>query len=189
MNGLLGIVFLGAGFVAAADVDSHKAPVESLAQPAANDRRAILAEMWQRGLLSAQRNAWTSRDMALLERVRRAEARGAVGLLRRRLTILQGLVVRDRQTGQVRVRLTRRGFDQYLRLKSQEALDYFESKGVETKWAYWLTDQEGRALFDRENGLLTDAGDELYSRALLNQPVFWRTQEGSVMGNRPVQAK
>jgi hypothetical protein len=190
MSGWIGIVFL-AGLAAAADVGSHKAPAQSLASPAADDRRAILAEMWHRGLVSAERNSWSPQEMALLERMRQAEVRGAVGLLRRHVTVWRGLVVRDQSAGsmQVHVRLTRRGFDQYLRLKSQEALDYFASKEIETKWAYGLTDQKGRALFDQEKGLLTDAGDELYSRVLLNQPVFWRTRDGSVMGNRPLPAK
>ena len=191
MNSLLGIFVLGAGLAAAADIDSHKAPVESLARAKDDERRAVLTEMWQRGLVPAERNSWEPQDMALLERMRRAEARGALGLLRKRLTVLRGFVVWDRPAGpvQARVRLTHRGFDQYLRFKSQEALDYFESKGVEAKWAYGLTDQQGRALFEQDNGLLTETGDELYSRALLNQPTFWKTRPGELMGNRAVPAK
>ncbi len=191
MNAFLGLILLLAGFLGAVDEDSHRAPVKSLARPAVDERRAILAEMWQRGLVAMDRNSWGSQDQVLLERIRRAEAQGAAEFVRRRVANSQGLVLRDRPSGSapIRSRLTRRGFEQYLRLRTQEALDYFASKEIETKWAYGLTDRQGRALFDKDKGLLTDAGDELYSRALLNQPVFWKMQDGSLMGNRSVPAK
>jgi hypothetical protein len=76
------------------------------------------------------------------------------------------------------------GYEKYLAVKSREAMTYFESKDVPTKWIYWLTTVDGEPLFERATGLLTKAGDELYSRALHNLPVFWKTRAGDIMGNR-----
>jgi hypothetical protein len=173
----------------AAMPDDHRAPVESLAQdPARDQRRAALNDMWQRGILGTDMNQWSPQDLELLRRMRQAEAAGALGLLRRHFLSWKGLVLRDRPAGSnsTRLRLTRLGFDKYLDLKSQEALRYFEHKEIETKWAYWLNDLEGNALFDRGTGLLTETGDELYSRTLANRPTFWRLRTGEVRGNRPV---
>ena len=194
MKAALAAALLLAGSAArAADAprtaSDHDAPVPSVARELARDsRRATLKDMWQRGILGTDMNQWSPLDLELLERMRRAEASGALGLLRRHFLSWKGLVLRDRPPGAAatRLRLTRQGFDKYLRIKSQEALAYFERKEVETKWAYWLTDLEGRPLFDRGTGLLTDAGDELYSNAVASRPVFWRLRSGEVRGNRPV---
>lgn len=182
---------IGAAPAAAAPADSHRAPAESLAgKPAAADaRQDTLKEMWQRGLLSADMGQWSPDDMALLLRMRHSESLGALGLLRRKFMAVNEFVVKDRPPGsdKTRIRLTKAGFERYLLLKSQEALTYFEVKGVEAKWAYDLQDLQGRSLFDRGSGLLTEAGEDLYCRALLNLPVFWRARTGEVMGNRPPQ--
>ena len=123
--------------------------------------------------------------MALLQRMRQAEAAGALGLLRRHFLSWEGLVLRDNPPGSsaMRLRLTRKGYDQYMEIKSQEALQYFESKEIATKWAYWLTDLAGQPLFDRSTGFLTEAGDRLYADALANRPTFWRLRTGEVRGN------
>jgi len=172
----------------AAEIDGRHAPAESLSSAAGahDERHETLAEMWQRGILATDMNAWSPQDLALLQRMRQAEAAGAPGFLRRHLPSWQGLVLRDRTAGAARLRLTRLGFEKYLGIKSQEALQYFETKDIATKWAYWLTDIESRPLFDRDTGLLTAAGDALYSQARANQPVFWRLRTGAIQGNRPV---
>jgi len=180
---------LGVALEAAVPMQSHKAPAESLAQEPAvvgDERRETLAEMWQRGILAVDMNQWSPADMGLLRRMRRAEAAGAFGLLRQRFHTLKGFAVQEPLSGKrpARVRLTRAGFDKYLLVKSQDALRYFESKGVDVKWAYGLTDMQGRALFDKGRGLLTEAGEELYGRASQNLPTFWKTRAGEVMGNR-----
>ena len=182
-------LLIAAGPASAAGPDDHRAPAENLAQSAARDQRQeTLQDMWQRGILGTDMNQWSPEDLALLLRMRQAEAAGALALLRRHFLSLKGLVLRDRPAGgnSTRLRLSRLGYEKYLALKSQEALQYFESKEVETKWAYWLTDLDGRPLFDRGSGLLTEAGDELYSRARANRPTFWKLRTGEVRGNRPV---
>jgi hypothetical protein len=169
--------------------DEHRAPAPSVARELARDqRRATLNDMWQRGILGTDMNQWSPQDQELLERMRRAEESGALGLLRRHFMSWKGLVLRDRPAGAgaTRLRLTKKGFDAYLQFKSQEALDYFERREVETKWAYWLTDLDGKPLFDRASGLLTETGDALYTRAISSAPTFWRLRSGEVRGNRPV---
>jgi hypothetical protein len=182
-------LLLRAGPASAAGPDDHRAPAENLAQSSARDeRRETLRDMWQRGILGSDMNQWSPEDLALLLRMRQAEAAGAWGLLRRHFLSLEGLVLRDHTVGGnlAQPRLTRLGYEKYIGIKSQEALRYFEAKEVEVKWAYWLTDLDGRPLFDRVNGLLTEAGEALYARALANQPTFWRLRSGEVRGNRPV---
>jgi hypothetical protein len=188
--GLLGLAALWAGVLPAGSAaeGSHRAPAESLAGRAALDERGtVLAEMWQRGILSPDANQWGPEDMALLQRIRQAEAAGALALLRQRLLSLKAFTVREKSPGLAppRIRLNRRGFDKYLMIRTQDALQYFEAKGVETKWAYGLTDLQGRSLFDRGSGMLSEAGEELYARVRQNAPVFWKTRAGDVMGNRP----
>jgi|GEM_PF-1862295 len=191
--GLGAALILAAGPAAAAGPasgpDDHRAPVENLAQSSARDQRQeTLQDLWQRGILGADMNQWSPEDLALLRRMSQAEAAGALGLLRRHFVSSKGLVLRDHPAGasSTRLRLTRLGYEKYIAIESQEALLYFESKEVETKWAYWLTNLDGRPLFDRGSGLLTEAGEELYARALANRPTFWKLRTGEVRGNRAV---
>jgi len=123
--------------------------------------------------------------MSLLERIRRAEAAGAVAALRKRWPAVAGLAVAYRPVGTAakKFRLTKEGYEKFLFARSQDALEYFESKGVEAKWAFSLTDLEGRRLFDA-GGLLTEPGEALYARARAGEKAFWRTPSGAVLGNR-----
>ncbi len=189
IRGLCVALLLAAGSASALGPDDHRVPAENLAQsPARDQRQETLQDLWQRGILGADMNQWSPENLALLLRMRQAEAAGALGLLRRHFATSKGFMLRDHPAGQnsTRLRLTRRGYERYITIKSQEALWYFESKEVETKWAYWLTDLDGRRLFDRGSGLLTQAGDELYSSVLANRPTFWKMRTGEVRGNRPV---
>jgi len=97
----------------------------------------------------------------------------------------KGLAVSSRRAGSSakRWRLTKEGYEKYLFSRSQDALDYFESKGVDAKWAFSLTDLKGRRLFDG-GGLLTEAGESLYARLRAGRKAFWKTPSGEVMGNR-----
>lgn len=166
---------------------SHEAPAPSLAAPAGvqAERQNTLAELWQRKILSTDLNAWSPEDMETLRRLRNAEAMGALEFLRDRFKTVKGFVVEHRPMGSknTRLRLTKPGFDRYLFAKSQEALRYFDRKGVEVKWAFSLKDLDGHDVF--ANGLLTEEGDILFTRLLNNKPAFWRTSSGQIGGNRP----
>lgn len=164
-------------------IDSHRAPVESLAAARTNgdERRATLSEMWQRRVLAPEARDYGPQDLELLARVRSAEAAGALGYLRRRVGNLSGYAV---SRGAGPLRLTKEGWERFRLMRTQDALKYFEAKGVDAKWGFHLRDMKDRRLFDAR-GLLTPEGEELYTRALANLPVHWKTPNGEVFGNRP----
>lgn len=150
------------------------------------ERQNILAEMWQRRILPTDAAQWTPEDMALLRRLRNAEAAGAFSALKARFGGLKGMAAPHRPAGssETRLRLTKEGYDRYLRLRTQQALEYFEKKGVDAKWGFRLKDLQGRALFD-SGGLLSEAGEDLYNRVLANREARWQAPNGEMFGNRP----
>ncbi len=182
--GALLLAFLGP--VSPALVSSDEAPAGSPGPRALeSSRHNLLAEMWQRRILSPEADRWAPEDMALLERIRRAEASQAASFLKSRLGTLKGLAVsRKLPGGAIRLRLTKEGFERYLLIRSQEALRVFESKGVDAKWAFSLRDLEDRRLFE-PRGLLSEAGEALYDRILAGLAAHWKTPAGEVFGNRP----
>jgi hypothetical protein len=190
MRGLTPVLACALGTVFAADpAPEHLAPVETLApaaKPAETARQNTLAEMRARRIVPADAAQWTSEDAELLERMRTAESRDAVALLRRKAEYSPSFVVAYRSAGSsfaVR-RLTKAGFEAWLSLRSQDAIDYFEEKGADAKWVFKLVSMEGKALFDG-SGRLTPAGQRVYDRALLKLPVWWKTPVGEVFGTRP----
>ena len=185
-TGLLALFFLLRP--AFADDDPRKAPAPSLAitNSALSERQNILAEMRQRKILSPDIDRWNPEDIALLLRLRRAEAAGAVERLKARGYSLKNLVVVYKRPGSsnIRLRLTREGYERYRLAQSQEALAYFEAKGVEAKWAFYLKDMQDRLVFD-PRGLLTETGEDLYSRVSAGKESHWKTPSGETFGNRP----
>ncbi|MBI3551595.1 MAG: hypothetical protein HY077_03690 [Elusimicrobia bacterium] len=182
------VLLLAALCVSAADVeDSHRAPAPSTAEQHSveADRQSTLAEMWQRGLLPPDTVRWSPEDFSLLERVRRAEAAGAVVVLRRRLHGLKGLAVEFRPVGALvpQWRLTKSGYDRYLFLRSQDAIEYFDSRDIGAKWAFQLLDLDGNRLFEK-NGQLTEAGENLYNRVQAGMEAQWKSPAGELFGNR-----
>lgn len=183
-------MLVGAAALAGEPSSEHQAPVRSLIEPAHSidaARQSILAEMWLRRVLSSGSHSWTSEDMELLLKIRDAESLGAIGLLKRRARGVSGLTAPYKAVGSrtAGLRLTREGYEKWLFYRSQEAIEYFESKGVDAKWSFHLVDLQGRALFDGA-GMLTPAGDEIYGHALANLPAWWRVPAtGEVFGTRP----
>ncbi len=181
-------MLIAASLPASAALKGHEAPAERLAarqeDPTAHQK--ILSEMWQRRILDSETTRWSPKDMALLQRIRWAEEWGALRVLEGKSRNLKGLVVaRSAGVSQKSVaRLTREGFDRYLRIKTKRALAYFEKKGVDAKWVFSLKDIKGRPLFDK-GGRLSEWGDVLYTRVSIGKPAFWETPWGEVMGNRP----
>ncbi|OGR82474.1 MAG: hypothetical protein A3J74_07950 [Elusimicrobia bacterium RIFCSPHIGHO2_02_FULL_57_9] len=152
-----------------------------------NERQNILAEMWQRKILSAGLDRYSPAEMALLARMRRAEAGGAIELLKSKGYPLRNLIVVRKRAGglsDVRLRLTQEGFLRYQLVLAQEALTYFENKGVGAKWAFHLMDLDDRPLFDSK-GLLSEAGEDLFQRAKAGEEAYWKTVSGEILGNRP----
>jgi hypothetical protein len=185
---ILAVLLLAAHAARAADPeDSHKAPEPSYAEQRSeqSERQNVLSEMWQRRLLPADVLQWNAEDMALLQRLRRAEASGALNVLRRRFMGLKGLAVEYRPVGAQSSgwRLTKEGYQRYIFVRSQDALQYFDTKEIGAKDAFKLTDLDGNKLFD-STGLLTDAGEALYDRILAGLEAFWKNPAGVISGNR-----
>ena len=183
------LFWLAASILAAEPSSEHRAPAETLA-PAGKaveaGSRNTLAEMKLRRIISPDSERWTAEDMKLIESMRAAERRDAVAVLRRRAGRVAGLTVLFKPAGAMfsSLRLTREGFEMWLSLLSQDAIDYFEQKGVDAKWAFKLLSLEGRPLFDGA-GHLTSAGQEVYDQAIVNRPAWWKTPAGEVFGTRP----
>lgn len=178
------LLVLLAGPASSAGVDGgHAEPAGAEAPAAADSRRAILEELWQRRILPPDQKMWSPDDYELLERIRRSEP-DALALLRRRAGGLRPWTAKP--PGGVlsgAPRLTKEGYERYLALLTQDAIVYFESKGADARWVFKLKDRDDRPLFDGR-GSLTEAGSDVYRRARLNLEVFWRAPDGAVFGTR-----
>ncbi len=189
----LGLLALCAPLAAAAlaagpRASEHRAPEGGAAATDEDARREVLAELWQRRIVSADFTQYGEQDLALLSRMRAAERAGAIALLRRSYHGLQGLAVADKRPGDLapRYRLTKDGFDKYLFLRSQQAIRYFQSRDVEAKWAFQLSDEDGRKLFTPD-GLLSAQGEALYARVAAGLAAKWKLPDGTLQSNKPMR--
>jgi hypothetical protein len=188
----LGLLALCAPLLAAGPrapkAEEHRAPEGGAPATKADSRQQILSELWQRRIISSDFTEYGMQDLLLLARMRSAEDAGALVLLRRTYKGLGGLAVSYKRPGDLepRLRLTKDGFDKYLFLRSQQAVEYFQSHDVEAKWAFQLKDEKDQKLFTPD-GLLTEPGEALYNRVAANVPVRWKLPDGTVQGNRPVR--
>ncbi|MDE2511695.1 MAG: hypothetical protein KGL74_11290 [Elusimicrobia bacterium] len=174
---------------AAGDLGGHALPTgaEERATPA-DARQATLEEMWQRRLLPPDQSEWAPQDLELLGRIRRVE-KAAIAYLRRRRGGERPWVARARSAGPFAPeKLTKEGYERYLFLLSQDALQFFEDRGAGAKWALKLRDWDDKPLFDGM-GRITDEGVRVYDRARLNLEVFWKSPDGEVFGTRRPPAK
>jgi hypothetical protein len=172
-------ILLLAAVPAAAQLGGHEPVAPSRTEAPAGDKQAILQELWQRRILPPDQSDWTPEDWSLLKRIR-AEQADALELLAARFGGA-GPWVSGRKGGTTL--LTKPGFDKYVATLTQDALRYFQEKGVRYKWALKLRDMEDRPLFDK-GGRITEAGAKVYRRASLNLEVFWKEQNGAVRGTR-----
>lgn len=145
-------------------------------------RADVLSDLKQRGIVTPDAEDFTAEDLNLLSRMKRAESLGAVDLLAGKYHSLQGLVFETKANETVVLHLTQIGFDRYIFFLSQKALDYFESRGAEMKWAFKTSDLEGHALFNSK-GLLTQSGEDLFYRLLEKIPTRWKLPSGKIMAN------
>ncbi len=171
------LLLLLAAAAPAADLGGHQAP-SAEAPSAADDKGAILKEMWQRRILAPDQSDWAPEDWSLLKRMRE-EQQDAIELLDARAGGAKPWMSR-RGVPSV---LTKAGFDKYVAITTQDALAWFQTKGVSAKWALKLRDMEDRPLFDKR-GLITAAGAKVHLRARLNLEVFWKSPSGEIAGTR-----
>ena len=164
---------------AAAGLGVREDPKTGTSEPApADEGRATLEEMRQRRLLPPDQSAWAPKDFALLLKIRAAE-NDAIAYLKRR----GGERPWTARPPSGAPRLTKEGYDRYVFLLTQEAIVYFETKGVDAKWVFKLRDWDDKAMFDGA-GLITDDGVRVYRRAKLNLEVFWKAPTGDIYGTR-----
>ncbi len=148
-----------------------------------DDRRSTLEEMWQRGLLPPDQSAWAPADIDLLRTIRRVEG-DAMPYLRRRFAEDRAWIYKAK-IGKAYgpSRLTKEGYEKYWSLLTQDAVGYFESKGVDAKFAFKLRTPDDKPLFDG-SGRLTAEGARVYHRAALNLETFWKGPDGRLSGTR-----
>ena len=166
-----------------ASLGGHEAPetVKAEAGPG-EDRKALLDEFWQRGLLEPDRRSWTPAELEALEKIRKSEA-AAKNYLLMKPGGLRPWVATRRVGGIPVARLTKAGYERYLSFVSQDALLYFERKGAGAKWAFKLTNWDGLPLFTPD-GRITPEGLSVYNRARMKFEVYWRGPDGAVYGTR-----
>lgn len=188
-NLALVLVFALPGATAWAADGSHKTPAAPAAQAPTpfEERRAKLAEMWQRGLIPSDSQSFTPQDEELLAKIHQAETAGAVRLLKAR-GAYGGFVVELKTSEGRRQRLTKAGYERWRVLRTQDALAFFQSRDIGVRDALRLKDLDGNPLFDKD-AMLTPQGQTVYNLAIANLEAHWVTFTGEVLGNRPPPKK
>ena len=181
---MAGLVFLLVLPATSGDLGGHEEPKPEIPALAAKDeRKATLEEMWQRRLLPPDQNAWSPQDFELLKKIRRAE-KDALGYLRDRPGGERPWTAKPRFGGPfAAAMLTKEGYERYVSLLTQDAVELFESKGAEAVRVFQLRDWDGKPMFDR-SGRITEAGSRVYHRARLNLEIYWKDPSGDVYGTR-----
>ena len=177
------VLLLLALWARAGELGGHDLPAPVIAAAAAAEgRTTVLQEMWQRRILAPDLSSWAPADMELLEKIRRAET-DALEYLKRKFGDTRPWAAARRGPTPSRPLLTKGGYEKHLFHLSQDALEYFESKGAGAKWALKMTDLEGKRLFGSD-GRLTPIGIGVYARARLKLEVYWRSPNGETFGTR-----
>lgn len=177
------ILFLAVS-VAASELGGHEPSVaEAPASVRAEDKALVLEEMWQRRILNPDQTYWAPADAALLSAIRESE-NDAIPYLKSHFGPLRRWTAVARK-GEVLPKpvLTKEGYEKYRFELTRDALEYFEKKGADAKWALKMTDWDGKRLFDAE-GKLTPAGVRVYTRARLKLEVYWKSPNGETFGTR-----
>ena len=177
----LAFLLLLAVAVQAEELGGH-APVLAVPTIATEDRTAVLEEMWARRVLSPDLTAWAPADAQLLGQIRMSEA-DALAYLKKKFGGIRQWTAAVRIKEPARRLLTKEGYDKYFFHVTQDAIEYFASKGASAKWALKLTDWDGKRLFDGD-GRLTPAGVTVYTRAKLKLEVYWKSPNGETFGTR-----
>jgi hypothetical protein len=175
------LLLLLAASAPAGELGGH-APEEIVRGEPIEDREAVLREMWRRGLLAPDQQAWSPADWDKLLVIRRAEP-DALDYLKRKPGGIRPHVYFLREAGMSKTWLTKGGYERYRGMLTQDAIVYFESKGADAKQAFKLVDWDGRRMFDQQ-GQITEAGAAVYRRAKLKLEVYWRGPDSRAYGTR-----
>ncbi|MBI4349045.1 MAG: hypothetical protein HY553_19560 [Elusimicrobia bacterium] len=160
------------------------ATLRALQPPPEGERGRTLLEMQERGIVDRAAREWEPEDMALLLRMQEAERLRAFDTLQQKAGTLRGYAVNKKLEDGTRVLwLTKRGFERYFFIKSQQARQYFEVKGTDAKWVFKVKTSKGKKVFD-VSGMLTTEGDALHTRVILGLPAEWVTGDGVTRSNQ-----
>ncbi len=163
------------------DLGGH-APAPVAPAIAAEDHAAMRIEMWERRILPPDQTVWAPEDARLLEDMRLAEVE-ALAYLKNKFGGARLWTAARRGRDPIRRLLTKEGYDKYIFHLTQDAIEYFESKGAGAKWALKFTDLSGKRLFAGD-GRLTPAGVSVYNQAQLKLEVYWKSPNGETFGTR-----
>ena len=117
----------------AGDLGGH-APVTAEPAIAQEDRAAVLNEMWERRILSPDQPAWAPPDAELLGQIRATEP-DALAYLKKKFGNTRPWTAAHRSKEFAQRLLTKEGYEKYLFHVTQDAIEYFASKGASAKWA------------------------------------------------------
>lgn len=141
--------------------------------PAA-EKKSVLAEMQKRGILPAERQAWSDDEWTMLWKIKKAEGEGAVDTLIAKDRRIKSLVaVRTDPAGRKTFLLTPAGYERYFFFKSQDSIRAFESRGIALKEVFHLTSLAGHPFFDGA-GLLTGEGEAAYDAIRRGEAPQWK---------------
>lgn len=173
-----------AALCGAAGLGGHERPSAAAPELSTPEevRRAALEDMWRRRLIPPDQGQFSMDDLALQQRMTRADA-DAVEYLRRMPGGYKPWTIMVQDGGKPKILLTKEGFERYRAAVTQDAIKFFEAKGGDAKWVLRYTDWDGKRLFDPQ-GRITEAGEKVYLRARLNLEVFWKAPSGEVFGTR-----
>ncbi|OIO04557.1 MAG: hypothetical protein AUJ52_15245 [Elusimicrobia bacterium CG1_02_63_36] len=165
------------------EVISSSATAAALAQEdALPAETSLITEMRRRLVVPADSSRWTPDQYTALMRCREAEKMGAFAYLRQKLGSLRGLAVEFRAgNGYKGLDLTTVGYRKFVFVLSQEAFQYFESKGAEGQWVYKIRTVDGKRIFT-DDGMLTHEGVTVYLKVRRRIPAFWKFPNGRIVG-------
>ncbi|PCI40142.1 MAG: hypothetical protein COB53_02070 [Elusimicrobia bacterium] len=163
-------------------INSTTTAAAIVADQAPPPKDTVIREMRRRGIVPTDSARWTPDQYTLLLRCREAEKMGVFKFLRDKIGSLRGLAVEfQTEQGYEGLDLTARGYRKFIFVLSQEAFQYFESKGAEGQWVYQLKTLDRKRIFT-DDGILTDKGVTLYLKVRRKIPAFWKFPSGRIVG-------
>ncbi|MBO7605129.1 MAG: tetratricopeptide repeat protein [Elusimicrobiaceae bacterium] len=137
-------------------------------EPDCLSEKEKLEALKDRNIIAPEAETFTDEDIAMLREILKAERGSSVDYLYLKFGALlpEGSIFeRNPNTFYARKMLTLSGYNLLIGNLSNEAKDFFSSKGVIVSDLFSLTDFNGKPIFD-ENGLLTEEGLIAYNRSL-----------------------
>ncbi len=140
--------------------DKLRARQEELKSALLTDEQ-ILQELRLRQAIDEQKTALQPEDAKLYKAVKAAELSGAVDYLKAKAPTAQGLTMKREAEGGTKLLLTGAGYKSYVYYATQDAVKFFEKKGIGLREVFQLRSLSGAELFDNA-GKLTPEGEVVW---------------------------